>query len=135
MTTIEQLVSELKSLRRAYVNLLEAGRDRILDLGGTCDPIDVMEARNPHLASAVKAIASGEAELKRDPVTRPDLTWRIKPKTIMLNGTELPKPVQSVGQYHISLSTTNADDDRCFWWDSSEDRDAVYNKLCEVLNG
>jgi hypothetical protein len=67
MNTIEQLVSELKSLRRAYVNLLESGRDRILDLGGTCDPVDVMEAGNPHLSSTVKAIAAGEAELKREP--------------------------------------------------------------------
>ena len=67
MTVIEQLVSELKSLRRAYVTLLESGRDRILDLGGTCDPVDVMEAGNPHLASAVKAIAAGEAELRREP--------------------------------------------------------------------
>ena len=70
-----------------------------------------------------------------NPIAYPDQNWRIKPATITINGTELPKPVQpfKAGQYHISLSTTNADDDRCFWWDSSEDRDSVYAKLVEVL--
>ena len=67
MTAIELMLSELKALRRAYVNLLESGRDRIIDLGGTCDAVDVMEANDPHLLSAVKAIAAGEAELKREP--------------------------------------------------------------------
>jgi hypothetical protein len=54
------LLAELKSLRLAYVNLLEIGRDRILGLGGTCDPVDVMEAGDPALKSASAAIARAE---------------------------------------------------------------------------
>jgi hypothetical protein len=32
-----------------YVRLLESGRDRIRDLGGECDPVDVMERNDPLL--------------------------------------------------------------------------------------
>lgn len=52
-----ELLDELKALRRAYVNLLESGRDRIIDLGGTCDPVDVMERNDPALRSSFAAIA------------------------------------------------------------------------------
>lgn len=38
------LEQALRSLYRAYVRLLESGRDRIVSLGGSCDPVDVMEA-------------------------------------------------------------------------------------------
>ena len=55
-----ELLAELKSLRLAYVNLLEIGRDRILGLGGTCDPVDVMEAGDPALKSASAIIAKAE---------------------------------------------------------------------------
>lgn len=41
-----------KALYRAYVRLLESGRDRIIDLGGTCDPVDVMEANDVDLQVA-----------------------------------------------------------------------------------
>ena len=44
----------LKRLYRAYVNTLETGRDRIVMLGGTCDPVDVMERSDPALI-AVRA--------------------------------------------------------------------------------
>lgn len=67
MNTIELMLSALKSLRHAYLNLLESGCECILDLGGTCDPVDVMEDRDLYLASAVKAIAAGEQELEREP--------------------------------------------------------------------
>lgn len=36
-------VAELRRLYVAYVRLLESGSDRIRDLGGSCDPVDVME--------------------------------------------------------------------------------------------
>lgn len=55
-----ELLAELKRLRLAYVNLLEIGRDRIVALGGQCDPIDVMEAGDPALRSAAAAIAKAE---------------------------------------------------------------------------
>jgi hypothetical protein len=60
--TIEtaDLIAEFKGLLRAYVNLLEAGRDRVIFFGGTCDPVDVMEAADPAIASARAAIAKAE---------------------------------------------------------------------------
>lgn len=53
-------VKALKGLYVAYVRLLEAGRDRIIDLGGTCDPVDRMEDGDPALIdarAALKALA------------------------------------------------------------------------------
>jgi hypothetical protein len=52
-----ELLAELRNLRRAYVSLLEGGRDRILELGGDCDPVSVMEASTPCLRNADAAIA------------------------------------------------------------------------------
>lgn len=52
----------LKDLYRGYVNTLNNGRDRILSLGGQCDPVDKMEASDPWLISARAAIAALEAE-------------------------------------------------------------------------
>ena len=54
------LLAELKRLSLAYVGLLESGRDRIIFLGGQCDPVDVMEAGDPSLKSAKAAIAKAE---------------------------------------------------------------------------
>lgn len=48
----EALRKGLKRLILAYVNLLEIGRDRIVSLGGTCDPVDVMERGDPSLNEA-----------------------------------------------------------------------------------
>lgn len=42
----------LRRLYQAYVRLLESGRDRITDLGGTCDPVDVMERMDVDLIEA-----------------------------------------------------------------------------------
>lgn len=49
---IGRLEAGIKRLMMAYVRLLEVGRDRILDLGGDCDPVDVMEAGDPSLRAA-----------------------------------------------------------------------------------
>ncbi len=49
MAAAPDLLDALKNLRRAYVSLLQSGRDRILDLGGTCDPVDRMERDDPAL--------------------------------------------------------------------------------------
>lgn len=56
---IEQLRGALKDLARAYVRLLESGRDRIISLGGDCDPVDVMERGDPYLRKANEAMAKG----------------------------------------------------------------------------
>src|SRR5690606_38354194 len=53
---IERLREALRNLIRGYVNTLELGRDRIKDLGGDCDPIDLMEADDPHLRAARDAL-------------------------------------------------------------------------------
>lgn len=42
----------LKDLSRAYVNLLEVGRDRITSLGGECDSVEKMESGDPALIAA-----------------------------------------------------------------------------------
>lgn len=60
-----ELLEALKNLRRSYVSLLDGGRDRILELGGDCDPVDVMLAANPNIRDADAAIAratKGEAK-------------------------------------------------------------------------
>ncbi|MBH1830962.1 hypothetical protein I5W42_05725 [Stenotrophomonas maltophilia] len=51
-------LADFKALYRAYVRLLESGRDRILDLGGTCDPVDVMEANDVDLQAARRVLDS-----------------------------------------------------------------------------
>lgn len=55
--TFDMVRDELKAMYRAYVVLLEAGRNRIIDHGGTCDPVDVMEEGDPALISARAIIA------------------------------------------------------------------------------
>ena len=44
------------ALYRAYVLLLESGRDRIVALGGSCDAVDKMEEGDPALIVARAAI-------------------------------------------------------------------------------
>ena len=56
-----ELVEAFDKLYKKYVNLLEAGRDRILELGGTCDPVDVMEMSDPGLRDARTALANARA--------------------------------------------------------------------------
>lgn len=53
--------NELRRLYSAYVNLLEIGRDRIVSAGGSCDPVDVMEAGDPALVR-VRAFLFASAE-------------------------------------------------------------------------
>lgn len=60
----EQILSELKNMVRAYVCLLESGKDRITSLGGECDPVDIMEANDSNLRTAKAAIAAAEAAKK-----------------------------------------------------------------------
>lgn len=54
----DDLLAALEKMNRAYVNLIENGRDRIVQLGGDCDPVDVMERDDPHLRESRTAIAS-----------------------------------------------------------------------------
>lgn len=52
----ERLRVALKDLVRGYVNTLEAGRDRIISLGGDCDSLEVMERGDPYLRKAKEAL-------------------------------------------------------------------------------
>jgi hypothetical protein len=54
----ERMTGALKDADRAYVNLLENARDRIVFFGGTCDPVDVMERGDPYLIQLRSLIAS-----------------------------------------------------------------------------
>lgn len=56
----DELLAALETLYRDYVQVMEAGRDRIMYLGGHCDPIDVMERGDPRLIDARKAIAKAK---------------------------------------------------------------------------
>lgn len=49
-----------RELDRAYVRLIESGRDRIRDLGGECDPVDVMERSDIDLRK-FRAALGGES--------------------------------------------------------------------------
>ena len=61
------------------------------------------------------------------------LLWRIKPKTITINGCEFVLS-ETITEYELQVST-NGDDAVCHfvYFNTREDRDAVYNKLVEVL--
>jgi hypothetical protein len=52
----------LTELKRAYVRMLEAGRDLLIDAGGACDLVDVMEKSDPALIAACAALAQPQPE-------------------------------------------------------------------------
>ena len=54
----------LRDLYRAYVRLLESGRDRITSLGGDCDPVDVMEQTDIDLRKVLRGIARNPRTLR-----------------------------------------------------------------------
>lgn len=54
----DELMAALEKMNRAYVILMESARDRICDLGGECDGIEVMERNDPYLRESRAAIAS-----------------------------------------------------------------------------
>ena len=62
-----KLIDELRKLSRAYVSLLETGRDRILMHGGTCDTVEEMERGDPALNRVKVAIEAAEIELRNEP--------------------------------------------------------------------
>jgi hypothetical protein len=53
---LEQTARAFKQLCNHYVWLMESGRQRILTLGGECDPVDVMERGDPYLRQAREAL-------------------------------------------------------------------------------
>ena len=75
-----------------------------------------------------------DAWSEMSPITHPHYLWRIKPATIMLNGTELPKPIKD---RDLTTQSSQLSGEglfqTCFWFNTREDRDLVYAKLVEVL--
>lgn len=55
---IEALEKALRKAKRGYVHLMTVGHDRILDLSGTCDPVDVMERADPTLRAIDAALGA-----------------------------------------------------------------------------
>lgn len=53
----ESAIAKLRDMDRQYVLLMENGRDRIVFLGGDCDPLDMMERGSPVLIALRKFIA------------------------------------------------------------------------------
>ena len=68
-----------------------------------------------------------------NPIAYPDQNWRIKPATITINGTELPKPVPCANE-PMHRITIDGGTLSFFYWPTREDRDVVYAKLVEVLS-
>jgi hypothetical protein len=66
------------------------------------------------------------------PMDRPEWQWRIRPATITINGTELPKPV-SMGSSCLLLGKDEYTAQRAVYFNTREDCDLVYSKLVEVL--
>lgn len=56
-----ELLSALKNLARHYVVIMKIGRERIIDLEGECDTVEVMERGDPYLRKAREAIANAES--------------------------------------------------------------------------
>ena len=74
-----------------------------------------------------------DAWSEMSPITHPHYLWRIRPTTITINGTELPRPVPyfNGAEYRVMISCSDKVEE--FYFNTSEDRDAVYSKLVEVL--
>ncbi|ULQ45935.1 hypothetical protein JN531_012580 [Flagellatimonas centrodinii] len=54
---VTEAVEVLRKLKRAYVGLIESARDRIINLGGDCDPVDRMTRDDPNLTEATVTLA------------------------------------------------------------------------------
>ena len=73
-----------------------------------------------------------DAWSEMSPITHPHYLWRIRPATITINGTELPRPVENFDPGQISFTLVGPERNT-FWFNTREDRDLVYTKLVEVL--
>jgi len=56
----DELLAALKMMNHAYVRLLETGRDRIIDYGGECDSVELMESMSSELRQSKAAITKAE---------------------------------------------------------------------------
>jgi hypothetical protein len=70
LTREQRLERALRDLIRHYVIALENGRDRIIELGGECDPVEAMERSDPYLRKAREALAYGVSEARHQTFSR-----------------------------------------------------------------
>lgn len=58
----DHLLSSMRCLYGDYVRMMEVARDRIMELGGDCDPVDKMEMADPSLIAARAVISKANGE-------------------------------------------------------------------------
>jgi hypothetical protein len=61
MSTTDKLAQALRDMTKHCVSLLRSGRDSILQAGGECDTVEVMERGDPYLAKARETLAEYDA--------------------------------------------------------------------------
>jgi len=72
------------------------------------------------------------ADINVDPIKRPDLVWRIKPRTVSINGREFEVPVDgNSGRWAIMVGPSEGGESRLFWHNTKEARDLHYKILTE----
>lgn len=73
---LREVLHDVFDLRKAYVSLLESGRDRIIDLGGQCDSVEIMEASDPALRSADGTLETLRSMLEQPVVSKMEMTGK-----------------------------------------------------------
>ncbi len=56
----DDLLKALHELKRAYIRTLEAGRERIIELGGSCDAVEAMVSADPALIATDRALTAAK---------------------------------------------------------------------------
>ncbi len=88
---LQDCIEAQQKLIRAYVSLLESGHDRIIYLGGKCDPVDQMEASDPALREAKAAITKAKQALDHVPDAGKEAAARKEPANHLPTAPEYTK--------------------------------------------
>lgn len=86
----------LKRIYAAYVNLLESGRDRIIFLGGSCDPVDRMEEGDPVLRKVRAFLKASPAPSEAEKPLRPEEEAEAFIQAAVDNS---PEPLRRLGEW------------------------------------
>ena len=71
------------------------------------------------------------SDLRANPIRDANLTWRIKPRTVSINGREFPAPVDADGNLRWALRIFTGIEERVFLHETQEARDLHYQILIE----
>jgi hypothetical protein len=85
------LLRPMRDLYRAYVRLLESGKERIEFHGGTCDSVEQMERGDPYLRAATIAMQAAQIEQRHSHETLPGVTMSDSPILRTSNGNNVLK--------------------------------------------